>query len=283
MVSDLGTDLLSASEIEEIVQTAVGLGLTKVRVTGGEPLMRADILDICERIGRIEGLTELCMTTNGMLLAAYAKGLKKAGVDRVNVSLDSLDADRFHALTRGGDLEAVLHGINASVQAGLLVKLNVVLMKGINDGEIAEFVAMTQNPGVQVRFIELMPIGVSADSLPERFLSADTVLDACPTLEPVSDTDGVAQLYRLPDGLATVGLIRPMSRHFCTHCNRIRVTADGKLKPCLHAAEEVSLRGLSGSALEKTLRDGIWGKPSQHHMDLDTPSESTRGMHQIGG
>ena len=282
VVSEADGVFLEAAEIAEIVQAAVKLGIRKVRITGGEPLVRADILDVCRQVAQIDGLEELCMTTNGVLLADYAGRLRDAGVDRVNVSLDSLDAGRFHALT-GGDLSAVLRGIDAAMGAGLLVKLNVVLMRGVNDGEIGDFVALTRDRGLHVRFIELMPIGAGLTSLPERFLSADAVLEACPELESVSGYDGVAEVYCLPGVYAKIGLIRPMSRHFCMRCDRVRVTADGRLKPCLHAMEEIRLRGLSGSALETALRDGIWGKPCGHHMDLDTPSESGRGMRQIGG
>ena len=275
---------LSAPEIEAIAQEAVSLGLTKIRITGGEPLMREDVLDICTRISQIPGVDELCMTTNGLLLADFARELRDTGVDRVNVSLDSLNPIRFQTLTRGGDLNQVLRGIEAARKAGLQVKLNVVLMAGVNDTEIAGFVALTRDWGIQVRFIERMPIGAGASLSPEQYLSADAVLKACPDLVPdLSYEKTIATVYRLPGAKAPVGLIRPMSQNFCTRCNRVRVTADGKLKPCLHTEEEISLRGLSGEALQITLRDGITGKPSRHHMDANTKSESTRGMHQIGG
>jgi len=277
-------DALSASEIEAIARAAVSLGLSKIRITGGEPLMRGEVLDICTRIRQIPGLDELCMTTNGILLADFAEDLHAAGVDRVNVSLDSLDPVRFETLTRGGDLNQVLGGIEATRRAKLQIKLNVVLMKGVNDTEIADFVALTRDPGIQVRFIELMPISAGATFSQSRYLSADTVLEACPDLIPDPNYGNtIAAVYRLPGASAPVGLIRPMSQNFCAHCNRVRVTADGKLKPCLHTAEEISLRGLSDEALQTALRDGITGKPGRHHMDADTGSQSARGMHRIGG
>jgi len=277
-------DELSAPEIEAIARAAVSLGLTKIRLTGGEPLMRRDVLDICQRIRQISGLDELCMTTNGILLADFAAALHAAGIDRVNVSLDTLNPARFETLTRGGDLKQVLHGIEAARRAKLQVKLNVVLMKGINDTEIADFVALTKDWGIQVRFIELMPIGTGATLSPEQYLSADAVLEACPDLIPEpSDPNSVAAVYRLPGADVPIGLIRPMSQNFCARCNRVRVTADGKLKPCLHTAEEIPLRGLSGEALQTALREGITGKPDKHHMDANIGSRSARGMHQIGG
>jgi len=277
-------DELSVQEIEAIARAAVSLGLTKIRITGGEPLVRRDVLDICTRIGKIPGLDELCMTTNGILLADFAEALHGAGVNRVNVSLDSLDPVRFATLTRGGDLSQVRSGIEAAREAGLQVKLNVVLMKDVNDTEIADFAALTKEPGIQVRFIELMPIGMGAALSERQYLSADAVLEACPELIPDPAYENqVAAVYRLPGAKVPVGLIRPMSQNFCARCNRVRVTADGKLKPCLHTEEEILLRGLSGEALQTALEGGITGKPSRHHMDASTGSESQRGMHRIGG
>ncbi|MCL2589261.1 MAG: GTP 3',8-cyclase MoaA [Oscillospiraceae bacterium] len=276
---------LSADEIEEIARAAIALGLDKIRLTGGEPLTRPDLLNICRRVALIPGLRELAMTTNGILLAEYAAALKTAGVNRVNISLDTLDPDKFRTFTRGGELSQVLQGIEAAERVGLTpLKLNVVLMGGENEDEIADFVGLTQYRPINVRFIELMPIGESADWQPERFISGDAVLEACPTLVPEPGAnDGVARVYRLPGGVGKIGLISPMSQHFCDRCNRIRVTADGKLKPCLHSDQELSLRGLHGAELIAALKAGIGEKPDSHNMATDRPSEAGRNMHQIGG
>lgn len=273
---------LSADELVAIATAAAKNGINKVRLTGGEPLLRPDIVDICARIARVEGIRTLALTTNATRLAALAAPLAAAGVSRVNISLDSLDAECYRTLTRGGDIAAVLQGLEAALAAGFArVKLNCVLIGGVNDGEIGAFVALTRTKPVDVRFIELMPMGECAGWPAACFLSADEVLRRVPELTPLQ-SEGVAQRYRLPDGLGTVGLIRPMSNAFCGDCDRIRVTADGMLKPCLHGAEELDLRGLSGAALEARIALGISGKPAAHHL-RDGGTDTDRGMSQIGG
>lgn len=274
-------DILSHEEIEEIVRAAVKLGVRKVRVTGGEPLVRPGIVDICRRIGAIDGVEELCVTTNGLRLPELAGALRQAEVCRLNISLDTLRPERYREITRVGSLEKALAGLEAARAAGFPPpKLNCVLMGGVNDDEIPDFVALTEREPVSVRFIELMPIGPCRDWDKSRFIPADAVLQAVPELTPVGG-DGVARLYRLPGGKGTVGLIRPVSDHFCPTCNRIRITADGKLKPCLHSAAELPLRGLHGEELEAAIRAGILAKPQRHH--LETGSESIRNMNAIGG
>ena len=274
-------EILSNEQLEEIVRTAVACGVRKVRITGGEPLVRRGIIDICRRVAAVDGVEELCLTTNGVLLPQYAQPLRDAGVQRLNISLDTLRPDRYRQMTRIGTLSDALAGIQAAQDAGFPApKINCVLIGGFNDDEIADFVALTRQREVSVRFIELMPIGPCMAWDKTRFLPAEAVLRAVPELEPVGG-DGVARLYRLPDGTGTVGLIRPVSDHFCPACNRIRVTADGKLKPCLHSSQEIDLGGLHGDALEAAIRRGIEAKPQRHH--LDTGSESLRNMHAIGG
>jgi len=278
-------EILTVEEIEEIARACTLLGIRKIRLTGGEPLVRKGILDICARVGAIPGLQELCITTNGVLLSDYAAALKKAGVTRVNISLDTLRPDRYTEITRGGKLDRVLNGIAAAFSAGLLpVKVNVVLMEDMNRDEIPDFVALTQHMPLQIRFIELMPIGVSADWEKRKFIGEEVVLAAAPELIPCEETQGgVARIYRLPNSVGNIGLISPMSRHFCGRCNRIRITADGKLKPCLHSSSEINLKGLSGSALRDAIAAGIADKPLSHHMNETGASESVRAMHQIGG
>ncbi len=274
-------DILSYEEMEQIVRAAVACGVRKVRITGGEPLVRRGIAHICRTLAAIEGVEELCLTTNGVLLPKLALPLRQAGVRRLNISLDTLRPERYAHITRIGTLDDALAGLRAAREAGFPPpKINCVLMGGVNDDEIPDFVELTRHEPVSIRFIELMPIGPCMGWDKSRFIPAGAVLRAVPALVPAGD-DGVARLYRLPDGAGTVGLIRPVSDHFCPCCNRIRVTADGKLKPCLHSAMEIPLRGLHGRELEAAIRGGIAAKPQRHH--LDTGSESRRGMSAIGG
>lgn len=275
-------DVLSIEELAEIGEAAVRCGVKKIRLTGGEPLVRRGILTLCEKLKALDGLEELTMTTNGSLLDDMAADLKAAGVDRLNVSLDTLRPERFRAITRRGELREVLRGLEAAHIAGFAnTKINVVLMGGVNDDEIADFVDLTRDSDWSVRFIELMPVGVCAAFPKERFLSADAALVAVPELEPAGG-DGVAELYRVPGCRGTVGLIRPMTRCFCASCDRIRVTADGKLKPCLHSGAEIPLRGLHGVALEEAIRSAVYAKPERHHL-IQSGSDTPRTMNQIGG
>ena len=222
------------------------------------------------------------MTTNGALLRKYAAPLRNAGVSRLNISLDTLNPDRYREITRVGNLSDTLDGINAAREAGFeRIKINAVLMRGENDDEIRALVELTRKASTHVRFIELMPIGTTAEWSRERHLENSTVLRAIPELEQ-TENDGVATMYKLPDAIGSVGLISPISSHFCPACNRIRITADGKLKPCLHSAAEVNLRGLHGDALLDTMHDAIFTKPRRHHID-EAASDSARDMFAIGG
>lgn len=275
--------ILSFEEIEEIVRAAVSLGVTKVRLTGGEPLVRRGIDELVRRLRGIEGVEELAMTTNGARLAEYAARLKSAGLDRLNVSLDTLDPEKFRRITRIGELRDTLDGLDAARRAGFeRIKLNTVLMGGVNDDEIAEIAALAKDGAFDVRFIELMPIGECTDWDRRRFLPAERVLEYLPKGERVP-SDGVAELWRPAGFRGTVGLIRPLSHRFCADCDRIRVTADGCLKPCLHSAREIPLRGKHGEALVRTIAEGMQTKPREHHMADGHASESHRGMNRIGG
>ena len=275
--------ILSFEEIEEIVRAAVSLGVTKVRLTGGEPLVRRGIDELVRRLRGIEGVEELAMTTNGARLAEYAARLKSAGLDRLNVSLDTLDPEKFRRITRIGELRDTLDGLDAARRAGFeRIKLNTVLMGGVNDDEIAEIAALAKDGAFDVRFIELMPIGECTDWDRRRFLPAERVLEYLPKGERVP-SDGVAELWRPAGFRGTVGLIRPLSHRFCADCDRIRVTADGCLKPCLHSAREIPLRGKHGETLVRTIAEGMQTKPREHHMADGHASESRRGMNRIGG
>ena len=276
-------DILSVEEINDIVRAAAACGITKVRVTGGEPLVRKGIVDICRRISEIPGIHELCMTTNGILLPKYAGELKEAGVKRLNISLDSIDPETYRAITRTGTLENALAGVEAALETGFdSVKINAVLIGGVNSGEIRSLLDLTRRYNINVRFIEVMPIGECADWAESRFLSTSHVLKIAPELRDAG-VDGVAKLYKLPDGIGTIGLISPISSHFCPTCNRLRVAADGMLKPCLHSAEEINLRGLSGAELESAIRSAISNKPLKHRLDAGEISASRRNMNAIGG
>ena len=273
-------DVCSVEELVEITRAAADCGVRKVRLTGGEPLVRRGILEICRGISAIPEMEELCLTTNGAALPQLAGPLKEAGVDRLNVSLDTLRPDRFAYITRTGRLEDVLRGLEAASEAGFTgTKLNVVLMKEFNEDEIPDFVTLARRYPLEVRFIELMPIGEGQNA---QFLPAQAVLNACPDLRPV-ESSGVARRYRPPGGPGLVGLIEPMSHRFCGDCDRIRVTADGKLKPCLHSGQEIPLRGLHGEALRRAIEDGIAAKPEHHHMTETGRSAAGRDMNQIGG
>jgi cyclic pyranopterin phosphate synthase len=275
-------DILSVEEIVEIGQAAVQCGVTKIRLTGGEPLVRHGILDICQRLSGLDRLQELCMTTNGSLLPDMAAPLRAAGVTRLNISLDTLVPEKFASITRRGTLDDVLSGIQAAEAVGFSdLKLNTVLIGGFNDNEIVDFVNLTKAHAWEVRFIELMPMGACAGWDSSCFLSDSTVLQACPELQPAGQ-DGVANRYRLPGAPGTVGLISPLSHSFCSCCRRIRVTPDGKLKTCLHSQDELPLRGLHGADLEAAIRRGILQKPERHYL-TSSGSNTSRDMNEIGG
>jgi cyclic pyranopterin phosphate synthase len=236
----------------EICRAAVELGIVKIRVTGGEPLVRKGIVELCANLAALD-IDELCLTTNGILLEQFAEPLKLAGVDRVNVSLDTLDADKYRKLTRGGDLSAVLRGIDAAKRAGLTpVKINAVLIKGVNDTEIDRFYELDN---VEPRFIELMPIGESKEHWRERYFTLDSNKHK---------------------------VISPISRKFCGACNRLRLTADGKLKPCLHSRDEYNVRGLRVEELKAAILNAAAAKPQMHLLETGA-TNSQRGMNRIGG
>ena len=274
-------DICSLEELRDMAAAAVRCGVRKIRVTGGEPLVRRGAVDFCRMLAEIPGVEELCLTTNGSLLAEQAAALREAGVTHLNISLDTLKEERFRTITRLGTLSDVLRGIEAAERAGFeKIKLNCVLLGGVNGDLIADFAALTRAHDWQVRFIERMPMGCGRDF--GAYLPAQAVLERCPELEAISH-DGVAACYRFPGARGTVGLITPMSHAFCSECSRVRITADGKLKPCLHSAAELSLRGLSGDELEAAIRRGILMKPERHHMDETGETEAQRGMFAIGG
>lgn len=276
------TDILSIEELTEIADASYQLGIKKIRLTGGEPLLRKGILTLCENIRHISAEIELAITTNGILLPRMAKDLKKAGVNRLNISLDTLNPDTYKAITRLGDLQDALDGIQAAQDAGFTdIKINTVLLGGINDGDIRELIALTKGAPIQLRFIELMPLGVAKSWDSSRFLPVSQIEVYLRSRADMT-VDGVARVYRLPGFRGSVGLISPLSNSFCTSCDKIRVTADGKLKPCLHSDTEIDLRGLRGEALKRAMRDGITQKPLKHELGT-YGSFADRNMNEIGG
>ena len=278
-------DMMTAEETLMAIQAAAELGINKIRITGGEPLVKRGIVKLCKAVAETPGIEEVCITTNAILLPKYAEELKAAGVDRLNISLDTLDPEKFHYITRIGELQDVLDGMKAAEEAGFEnTKINCVLMGGFNDDEIEDFVALTREKPIEVRFIELMPIGGGIDFDRQQFVSCEEVLKRVPELESIDEDGGVAKLYQIPGAPGRVGLIRPVSCEFCEGCNKIRLTADGKIKPCLHSNQEIPLKGLMQDEMMTALRTAILDKPERREaLDADNPSLAGRDMNQIGG
>ena len=277
-------EMLTEEEMLLAVRAAAKLGITKVRVTGGEPLTKPNILSICRGVAGTPGILETAITTNGIRLPELAVPLREAGVSRVNISLDTLNAEKYAYMTRRGKLSDALKGIEAALAAGFdQIKINAVLIGGFNDDEIPDLAALTQKWPVDVRFIELMPMPGNASFGPDSYIPVSRVLDALPQAVPEKD-DGVARLYRLPGAQGRVGLISPVSQHFCAACNRLRLTADGKLKPCLHSSQEISIKGLGEAGMLEQMKKAILLKPACHApLSAESRSQTARNMNQIGG
>ena len=278
-------DMLTEDEMVGAVAAAAELGIDKVRVTGGEPLVKPNILSICRRVSRVPGIRETALTTNAVRLKDLALPLREAGVRRVNISLDTLDADKYAYITRRGVLSDALAGIEAALAAGFdKVKINAVLIGGFNDNEVPDLADLTRVWPVDVRFIELMPMPGGEEFGEEAYLPSSRVPEMLPDAVPEEGHDGVARLYRLPGALGSVGLISPLSSHFCAECNRIRLTADGYLKPCLHSAEEICIRGLDRKGVLEAMKKAIAMKPRQHGvLSANEKSRSARAMNRVGG
>ncbi|MEG2234346.1 MAG: GTP 3',8-cyclase MoaA [Oscillospiraceae bacterium] len=273
---------LSLDEIELAVQAAAELGTDKVRLTGGEPLMRGDIVRIAQAVSAVDGITEVVMTTNGLKLCGMVEPLKNAGISRFNISIDSLRADRYREITRGGELSRVLDAIDEVRNSGVKLKLNVVLMRGTNDDEIDDFIALTENNALSVRFIELMPIG-KAGEYDKRRICSDEILELRPQLTAVKN-DGVAVEYAISGYAGTVGFISPLSHRFCKQCNRFRITSDGMLRTCLGNGREISLIDAlhhGREELKSVMRAEILDKPEEHCFESGLCSGRT--MNKIGG
>lgn len=288
--------ILSFEEIIKVVQAAAGLGITKIRLTGGEPLVRKGIENLIGSIAAISGIRDIAMTTNGVLLAEKARQLKDAGLNRVNISLDSLIPEVYRRITRLGELKDVLNGIEAAFEYGFNpVKINVVLMKGVNDLEIGSFLEMAIKRPLHMRFIEYMPIDSHDAEWRERYLPLQTVLDRAAEsgiiLEPLKSKQGSgpADTYIIRGALGKIGLIHPISKHFCSECNRLRLTSEGFLKPCLYWNEELPVRPFINdpAMLRKMLEKALNKKKEKHDMKNillgEAQEHNHRGMSMIGG
>ncbi|MDK2784625.1 MAG: 3,8-cyclase [Bacillota bacterium] len=284
-------EILRYEEIVRLVEVAVSLGIRRVRLTGGEPLVRLGLTRLVAALAAIPGLHDLSLTTNGTLLAPLAEELKRAGLRRVNISLDTLRPERFRAVTRGGTLADAWAGIEAALAAGLHpVKINTVAMAGVNDDELADLAELTRRFPLHVRFIEVMPLGADLDWAGAHVLPMAAVraaVEKVGRLEPAQVAGaGPARAWRFPGAPGTVGFIGALSETFCARCNRLRLTADGKLKPCLASDVEVDVRGLlrrgaGNQELEGAFRQALELKPSHH--DLASYPGHARVMCQIGG
>jgi len=286
-------EILSYEEIHTAAQAAAELGINKLRITGGEPLIRLGLPRLIEMLAGIEAIDDIALTTNGVLLADYAAELKQAGLKRVNVSLDTLKADRFRRITRGeSELSQVLEGIEVARGVGLEpVKLNMVVMSGINDDELLDFAAKTIDEDWHVRFIELMPVVGNGDNAP-RFVAATEMrkrLESLGEMEPCLPAigNGPAKYFRLAQAKGTIGFITPVSEHFCFNCNRMRLTADGKLRPCLLSDYEIDLKqplrdGISRAGLKKLFKQAVAEKPLKHKL-AEGQVPTRRPFSHVGG
>ncbi len=276
---------LSTDDFFRIAKVCVDLGVNRIRLTGGEPLLRKDIVEIVRMFSTLKGVEELTMTTNGQMLAEQAESLKQAGLTRINISIDSLDPQKYRKIT-GGDLNAVLAGIRAAVKAELLpVKLNMVLIKGINDQEVDDLIGLAKDQPVDVRIIELMPVGeLGQDS--SLVVNNCDLIAARPYLKPVKpyyagqpSTDFAIEGYQ-----GRIGFISSLSHRFCSTCNRVRIMSDGMLRPCLGNNLEISLKDAlqaDDDVLRETIRDAVYHKPAGHHFELGFQSQ--KSMAKIGG
>lgn len=289
--------VLTLEEMYQISEAFAELGVAKIRLTGGEPLVRANVLSLCERMGNIPGLNDLVMTTNGSQLEKMAKGLKAAGVKRLNISLDTLNEDKFKELTRVGDLKKVQRGIDAAIDAGFeKIKLNAVIMKGRNDHEVIPLIQYAIWKGIDISFIEEMPLGsITEHDRAEAFCSNEELLEIINQTWPLEKiatnkvTDGPSRYYLLPGTNTRIGFISPHSHNFCGDCNRVRVTAEGRLLLCLGNEHSVDLRAViranpgNKALLKQTIIDAMDLKPEKHEFNLEEEPQVLRFMNMTGG
>jgi len=287
------SDILSYEEILRIVKISVKKGISKIRLTGGEPLVRKGVIDFIHSLSEISGVQDLSLTTNGVLLKDFAGDLFNAGLCRINVSIDSLNDIKFHEITGGGNLGKVWEGIREAGKVGLSpLKINTVVMRGFNDGEVIDFAKLSINNPYHIRFIEYMPIGRDSKWNKGNFVSSREIrerIEAFRRLRPLEPCGaGPAQMFRMDGAMGEIGFISPLSDHFCSSCSRLRLTADGKLRTCLLSDEEVNLmpflRGdFMDSELSRLIESAILNKPEKHHLWENTFKKCSRNMSAIGG
>jgi cyclic pyranopterin phosphate synthase len=286
--------ILSYEEIETIVRAAAKIGVRSIRLTGGEPLIRRDLPRLVSLIAAVPGIDDIALSTNGLLLGEMAGELREAGLRRVNVSLDTLRADRFERIARRPGLERVLAGIDAAFAAGLgPVKLNCVVMRGQNDDEVEAFAHLSRERAVAVRFIEVMPVAENVAGHASEYVSATEILDrirAVGELAPIDGPpgNGPARYYAFPGAPGSVGVISPLSHDYCETCNRVRLSADGRLKLCLFGDHFIDLRtpvrdGASDDDLIAIFRGAMYVKPERHHLDIGQTASAMRALSEIGG
>lgn len=286
-------NILSYDEILRVVRVAAGLGVRKIRLTGGEPLVRKNLPYLIASMSNIRGIEDISLTTNGLLLKKHAYCLKTVGLKRVNVSLDSLRPERYKEITRGGDINSVLEGIHEAEKQGLVpIKLNMVPMRGFNDDEIKDFALLTRKTPYHVRFIEFMPIGEKKIWSHEKYISTDEIKEKVSEIAPIVPIklrkSGPARYFRFVNAPGVIGFISPITHHFCNDCNRLRMTSDGKLRPCLFSDTEIDIKsamkcGASDEDIEKLLRLSIEIKPKKHSINHEECFAHLGSMSAIGG
>src|SRR3989304_7377961 len=271
------SEILSFEELEKIISVAAKSGVSKVRITGGEPLIRKGLIDFISRISKISEIKDLSMTTNGILLKENVFALKEAGLQRVNVSLDTLDPQKYREITENGEIERVWDGIFEAERAGLLpVKINLVVVRGLNDNELCDFSQLTRKYQYDIRFIEYMPVGATNYWSREKFMSSSEILERISKklgeLTPLETSNhSPATYFKLSNSKGRIGVISPISNHFCSSCNKLRLTSDGRLRACLFSDDEVDLKAIlrsncSAENINNLLKEAVLRKPKDHNL-----------------
>ena len=279
-------DTLSTEDYKFIIKSMANSGITKLRFTGGEPTLHPGLNELIWFAKNECNINDIAITTNGLNLARIASTLKANGLNKVNISLDSLKVYKYKSITRGGDLTQVLDGINVCLKEGIKVKINCVAIKGFNDDEISDFIELIRYNPIDVRFIELMPIGEGQKIYKNGYINVHEMIESIDGLYPVpSEENSPAKYYQFKGAKGRIGVITPLSCSFCKECNRIRVTSNGKIKLCLHSKEEIDIKNYINKPLifREVLKDIILGKPEKHNLVERQSSETTRKMYEIGG
>lgn len=279
-------DTLSTEDYKFIIKSMANSGITKLRFTGGEPTLHPGLNELIWFAKNECNINDIAITTNGLNLARIASTLKANGLNKVNISLDSLKVYKYKSITRGGDLTQVLDGINVCLKEGIKVKINCVAIKGFNDDEISDFIELIRYNPIDVRFIELMPIGEGKKIYKNGYINVHEMIESIDGLYPVpSEENSPAKYYQFKGAKGRIGVITPLSCSFCKECNRIRVTSNGKIKLCLHSKEEIDIKNYINKPLifREVLKDIILGKPEKHNLVERQSSETTRKMYEIGG